>query len=126
MIAKMLHIGKNGKNIAYLGEAAKPGKFCNSFPLLNLEIVFPALKLTINCYLNMSIFFHENWQFNHKMGPPLSSTNILCQLTKYEINGTSKILISKLFSELEKNWKRNLRLYYLYLFHELGEIEKSS
>ena len=57
MIAKMLHIGKNGKNIAYLGEAAKPGKFCNSFPLLNLEIVFPALKLTINCYLNMSIFF---------------------------------------------------------------------
>ena len=60
------------------------------------------------------------------MGPPLSSTNILCQLTKYEINGTSKILISKLFSELEKDWKRNLGLYYLYLFHELGEIEKSS
>ena len=57
MIGKMLHIGKNGENVAYLGGAGKPGKFCNFSPLLNLEIVFPALKLTRNCYLNMNISF---------------------------------------------------------------------
>ena len=57
MIEKMLHIGKNGKNIAYLGGAAKPGKFWNFSPLLKLEIVFPVLKLTRNCYLNISISF---------------------------------------------------------------------
>ena len=36
---------------------------------------------------------------------------VLCLLTKYEINGTSKIPISKLFSDLEKIWKWNLGLY---------------
>ena len=64
------------------------------------------------------------------MGPPLSSTNKLCLLTKYDINGTSKAPISKLFSELGKIWKRNLGLYskniVFNLFHELGKIEKSS
>ena len=34
-----------------------PGKFCNFSPLLNLERAFPAIKLTENCYLNMSISF---------------------------------------------------------------------
>ena len=57
MIGEMLHIGKNGENVAYLGGNAKPGKFCNFSPLLNLEIVFPALKLTRNCYLNRNISF---------------------------------------------------------------------
>ena len=65
-----------------------------------------------------------------KMGPPLSSTNILCLLTKYEINGTLKIPISKLlFSDLGKIWKCNLGLYsknlVFNLFHELEKIEKS-
>ena len=46
------------------------------------------------------------------MGPSLSSTNILCLLTKYEINGTSSIPMSKLFSDLGKNWKCNLGLYF--------------
>ena len=87
---------------------ATPGKFCNLSPLLNLETVFPALKLTRNCYLNMNISFLENWQFNRKLGPPLSSTNILNlkdyphSPTKCEINRTSKIPISQLFSELGK------------------------
>ena len=50
-------------------------------------------------------FFLENWQFNHKLGPPVSPTNILClknyphNLTKYEMKGTSKTPISLLFSE---------------------------
>ena len=57
MIGKMWLIEKNGKNVAYLGGATKPGKFCNFSPLLNLKIVFPALKLTRNCYLNMNISF---------------------------------------------------------------------
>ena len=38
-----------------------------------------------------------------KWVPSLSSTNILCLLTKYEINGTSKIPMSKVFSDLGKN-----------------------
>ena len=67
---------------------------------------------------------------NDKMGPPLSSTKILCLLTKYEINETSRIPIAKLYSELEKIWKCNLGLYsknlVFNLFHELGKIEKSS
>ena len=32
-----------------------PTKFCNFSALLSLETVFPALKLTENCYLNMNI-----------------------------------------------------------------------
>ena len=64
------------------------------------------------------------------MGPPLSSTNTLCLLTKYEISGTSNISISELFSELAKIWKCKLGLYLknlvFNLFHELGKIEKSS
>ena len=61
------------------------------------------------------------------MGPPLSST--LCLLTKYEINGASKIPMSKLFSDLGKIWKCNLGLglysknLVFYFFHELGKIQ---
>ena len=108
MIGEMLLIGKNGENVAYLGRPAKPGKFCDLSPVLNLEVVFPALKLTRNCYLNKFFFFHENCHFDQKMGLPFSTANILCLLTKYEINGTSKIPISKLFSDLGKICKCNL------------------
>ena len=31
MIKKMWYVWKNGKDVAYLGGAANPGKFCN-FP----------------------------------------------------------------------------------------------
>ena len=104
MIGEMLHIRKNGENAAYLGGPAKPGNFCNFSPLLNLEIVFPALKLTRHFYLNNIFFFHENCQFDQKI---LCSTNILCLLIKYEINETSKIPISILFSDLGKICKCN-------------------
>ena len=38
---------------------ATAGRFCNLYPHLCLEIVFPALKLTQKCYLryNINIFF---------------------------------------------------------------------
>ena len=75
----------------------------------------------------------KNWQFNHKLGPPLSPTNILYlkeyphNLTKYEIKGTSKIPIILLFSKLGKIWKYNIGLYseklFFHIFHELGKIE---
>ena len=77
-----------------LGRVAMPGKFCSFSPLLNLETVFLALKLARNCYLKWTFLFHENWEFNHTLSLPLSSTNILRLLTKYQINGTSKIPIS--------------------------------
>ena len=42
--------------------------------------------------------------------------------------GTSKILISLLFSELGKFWKCSLayiqKTQFFYLFHKLGKIEK--
>ena len=40
-----------------LGKSHNPRKFGNFFAHLNLETVFPALKLTQNCYKNMSISF---------------------------------------------------------------------
>ena len=52
----------------------------------------------------------ENWQFNDKLNFPLFSAVILClknyplNLTKYEINKTSKIPLFQLFSELERIW----------------------
>ena len=75
------------------GGVAIPGKCCNFSPLLNLETLFPALKLTRYCYLKSTFFFMRtgnliiNWV-------PLSSTNILCLLTKYEINGASKSVVN--------------------------------
>ena len=39
------------------GLVATPEKFCNFSPLLSLETVVPALKLTQNCYVNMNISF---------------------------------------------------------------------
>ena len=38
---------------------------------LNLEAVFTALKLTQVCCRNINICFLENWEFNHKLTPPL-------------------------------------------------------
>ena len=50
-------------------------KFCNFYPHLSLKTVFPALKLTYLCCINMNISFLENWQFlNHKWDPPLQLT----------------------------------------------------
>ena len=61
-------------------------KFCNSYPHLSLETVFPALKLTQIYCINMSIL--ENWLFNHKLAAPLllvpSLKDCPCNLIKYE------------------------------------------
>ena len=47
-------------------------KFCNFYPHLNLETIFPALKLTQICCTNMNISFVDNWKFlNHKLAPSL-------------------------------------------------------
>ena len=49
-------------------------KFRNLYPHLCLETLFPALKLIQNGYLHYNItFLLENWQFNHKLVPPLLS-----------------------------------------------------
>ena len=62
-------------------------------------------------------FFPENWQFNHRFGLPLSTTNLLylkdCpyHLTKCEIKSASKILIFLIFHKLGKIWKYNLSLH---------------
>ena len=47
-------------------------KFFNFYLHLSCETVFPALKLTQICCINMNISFLENWQFlNHKLAPPI-------------------------------------------------------
>ena len=49
-------------------------KFYIFYPHLSFETVFPVLKLTQTCCINMYISFLENWQFNHKLAPPLLHT----------------------------------------------------
>ena len=39
------------------------------YPRLCLEKIFPALKVTQNCYI--SGFFLEIWHFSHMLVPPL-------------------------------------------------------
>ena len=59
-----------------------PVKFCNFYPHLSLETVFPALKLTQICCINMNISFLENWQFlNHKLFPLFYSHTKLERVT---------------------------------------------
>ena len=62
-----------------------PEKFCNSYPHLNLETVFVALKLTQNSCTNRT--FLKNWQFNQKLAPPLlrmpSLKDVPVNLTNY-------------------------------------------
>ena len=56
--ASKVFLNKFGLSQIQLGEgwgAAALEKFCNFSSLLILETVVPALKLTRNCYLNMSI-----------------------------------------------------------------------
>ena len=58
MIGKMLHIGKNGEKCCISRGSREARKVLQFFPSeKNLEIVFPTLKLTRNCYLNMNISF---------------------------------------------------------------------
>ena len=86
MIGELLHTGKNSSKarhweqiwfvpntVADSGGVAIPGTFCSFYPRLSMETLFPAVKLTQKCYVNMTIsFFFENWQFTHELGLPLS------------------------------------------------------
>ena len=57
----------------------------------------------------MKISFLENWQFNQKLGLPLSSIKIvrlkyyLYNPTRNKIKETSKVTIFQIFSKLGKN-----------------------
>ena len=81
--------------------SAATRKFCNLYPHLCLETVFPALKLTQNCYLhyNMTIFFLKTGSLIIDCLLPMPHVvlkNFSHHLTKYEGKGTSKISIFKL------------------------------
>ena len=109
-----------------LGKKRNPEKICNFYFYLRLETVFPAIKLTLL----------ENWQFNHKLSLPLSSTKIMClknypyNLTKHEIKETSKILVSSALQRIGKNLEVQptliLKKPLFHLFHGSGKIDKSS
>ena len=53
-----------------LGRVTIPKQFCHSYHHLSLETVFPAFKLTQNCYMN----------YNHKLSTPLSLLQTYCAL----------------------------------------------
>ena len=75
------------------GQPQSQESFCIFFPLLNLQIVFPALKLTRNCYLNMNISF--SWKL---------SIFYNCQILKKTVNihYNAKFLRRSWSSSLEK------------------------
>lgn len=50
------------KQLGQLGGTA-PGKFHNFYPHLTFDTIFRVHKLIRNCYLNMNIFFLQNWKF---------------------------------------------------------------
>ena len=88
------------------------GKFCNFYPHVTLEIVFPALKLAKICCINMDISFSENWQFNLKLAHLSYSRTmpewLSSQSYKYKSKGNSKIPIFELFSKLREIWEYSL------------------
>ena len=43
-------------------------EFCNFYCHL-METVFPVVKLTQNCCIQIHKYFLEKWQFNHRLGP---------------------------------------------------------
>ena len=81
-------------------------KFCNFYPQITLETVFSALKLTQIYWINLNIYFHENWQFNRKLASP---HRVSSQPAKYESRQNSKIQVFHFFSELREIWKYSLK-----------------
>ena len=80
-------------------------KYCNFYPRLSLETVFPALKLTQICYINMNISFLKNWKFNHKLSPPLLHTPPLSSTPSLKDSKVSRK--QKLqFSNSLVNWEK--------------------
>ena len=61
----------------------------------------------------MNIILLENWQFNHKLAPPLlhiPTKDCPHNLAKYESKQNSKLPIFQLFSQLGEIWKYSLTL----------------
>ena len=81
---------------------ATPGNFCR-FWNKSWKKYFQHLNWYEIVIWIWTLLFLEIWQFNHKLSFLLSSKNILClkdchhNLTKYEMNKTSKIPISQLW-----------------------------
>ena len=115
MIEKFLHIGKNLSKVRQkfglfqiqLGfwEESKFQENFAIFPLLNLEIVLPALKLTRNC-LKWTFFFMKTGNLI------ISWVSLLFKHT-VPANKIWNQWGFKLFSESRKIWKCNIGLLYL-------------
>ena len=89
------------------GSSPTPGKLCNFYPHLRLQIVSSALNLPQNCYI-MTIASSTQHIY------PVWKTILT---TWQNIKARKKIIISQTFSELEKTWK---------FFQELRKINNSS
>ena len=87
-----------------------PEEFCNFQSHLSLEKVFPALKLTQSCCINMNICLLENCKFHHKLLPAL-----------LHIPGQTIKLVDKNYN---LSWYAKILIFFL--FHELQKIEKSN
>ena len=94
-VKKKSELIKGSQNIfAYWKESEQNEALANKLGLFQIQLgglgdsTTPANKIVI--YIRTFLFL-ENWQFNHKLCPPLSPTNRLClkdsphNLTKYEI-----------------------------------------
>ena len=82
-------------------------KFCNFYPHLSLETVFPKLKLTQICCTNMNVYFLENWKFlKHKLAPPLL---LIYQAWKSNLKFWQNMKVSRIqkfqFSNSIVNWQ---------------------
>ena len=88
-------------------------KFGSFYPQLSLEIAFPALKLDANLlhkYENFNLKIwnkYENWQFNHKLVPPLLHVyqawkSIVKIWQNMKLSGIQKFQFSNSFVNWEK------------------------
>ena len=87
-------------------------KFCNFYPQLSLETVFPALKLIQIFCINMNISFLENCHFNHILASPLLLTyqawkSILTIPQNMNVRGIQIFLLSN-YGDLGEIWKYSL------------------
>ena len=134
----LLHIGKNLSKarrwqislICYRysrefwgGDGATSVLFCNVYLHVNLETVFPALKVTQNFVFTKIYEQFGFWRTGNLIiygFPSLLQTYCVCQTI---------LPISKLFSELRKTWMYNRGSYskilMFHLFHELGKTRAS-
>ena len=106
------------------GYRTTPGKVCILYSHLSLQAVFPALKVTQNCYVNIKISFSWNkffffFFFYFELDLSLSyrytvlgryPSNQTKYYTKHENKRTTKIPISQLYGKLAKLLKYRLNL----------------